>query len=108
MSWMAKMEGVVKKEPRMFLKRRERYRSMSSLMSHNSSASHQRFTAFLVRFAGGEVIAGREGASGGVGGDIGGADWDGGGWQVSCRKICGGYWAPALVVFFTFTSFSNL
>jgi hypothetical protein len=43
-------------------------------LSRNSMASHQHFTAFLVRLAGGEVLASGEGAGGGVWGDDGGAN----------------------------------
>jgi hypothetical protein len=62
---------------------------------HNSSASHRPFAALLIRLAGGEVIAGREG---GVCGKDGAADCNGHGWRVSGTEISGGVWAPAAVV----------
>jgi hypothetical protein len=54
--------------------------SSSESLSRNSSASHQRLAAFLVCFAGGEVIVAGEVTSGGVGD----------GWVVAVRRGASG------------------
>jgi hypothetical protein len=74
----------------------ERFHSCSSTLFHSNSTSHQCFTAFLVRSAGGEVIGGGEGAGGGVWEENGGTGCDGGGWQSGW--VLGSAWAPSTVL----------